>query len=513
MKRIFLTVFAVCSVLMANPMQWRGVMIDVSRHFFPMEELYRQIDIMGNYGLNVLHLHLTDAAGWRMEIKQYPRLTEIGAWRTRALWKEWWNMRAYSDSISGYGGYYTQEQLRQLVLYAQSRGVTIVPEIEFPGHSEEVCAAYPQVAFNHAEMDMSNPETFRFMYNILKEVADVFPSEYIHCGGDETATQRDQYPPAIRRMNEMVRSMGRRMIVWDEALTDNPTDSTIVIMVWRDAGYARKAMDMGHDVIMCPSSHCYLDSYQDSPATQPEAMGGYRPIERVLGVRDLIPEGHSRGRLLGVQANLFTEYVPSCELLQYQLWPRALAIAEVGFHRKRPVRQFRKWTMHVADSLRAAGVNAFDLRNELGQRPQASKPVMHLARGCKVVFGENCRYSDAYAASGDNALTDGIQGTWNNNDGRWQGFCCNLDITIDLGRERAVSEVSLPFMQITGPGIFLPQQVWCNGILMQHDAAPDRPYSIRTYTLKQKTRTRYIRIKAQRIPHAGWLFVDEITVK
>lgn len=197
-------------------------MIDVSRHFVPLDELYREVDIMSHYGLNTLHLHLTDAAGWRMEIKAYPRLTEVGAWRTRQTWKEWWNkpekqdgqdlsyVRAYSDSKSGFGGYYTQDELKGLVKYAQAKGITIVPEIEFPGHSEEVCAAYPEVAFNHAEMNVSKEETYKFMETILKEVAEVFPSKYIHCGGDETATQKEQYAGAIRRMNSIVRALAAR---------------------------------------------------------------------------------------------------------------------------------------------------------------------------------------------------------------------------------------------------------------------------------------------------------------
>ena len=531
MKRTFLPHFLLtfCCVLLCSGsvpfVQWRGVMIDVSRHYYPVQELYRQVDIMSNYGLNVLHLHLTDAAGWRLEIRKYPRLTQLGAWRTRPVWKDWWELRTYSDSIRGYGGYYTQEQMRQLVRYAQDKGVTIVPEIEFPGHSEAVCAAYPHIAFDHAELDMSNPETFRFMQDVLQEVAEIFPSAYIHCGGDESATQKDAYIPSIRKLNGIVRRLGRKMIMWDEALTDDLADSTIVIMVWRDAQYGARAAELGHEVIMCPSTYCYLDSYQDAPATQPETMGGYRPIDRVLEVRNVLP----KERLLGLQANVFTEYVPTVQLLEYQLWPRALAVAEIGMRCNRPLQRFRKWAMHVADSLRAAGVNAFDLRNEQGQRPQALRKTGHLARGCSVTFGNGCRYSSIYPASGDNALTDGMQGTWNNNDGRWQGFCCNMDITIDLGRERTVSQVTLPFMQITGPGIFLPLAVtvgFDNGAESpMHQAldgcAPNAvaavagttPYAIAAYSYTGKTRTRYIRIRAQRIARGGWLFADEVIVR
>ncbi len=529
MRRFLISLCALCASLLSfsqpsqpKPLPWRGMMIDVSRHFVPLDELYREVDIMSHYGLNTLHLHLTDAAGWRMEIKAYPRLTEVGAWRTRQTWKEWWNkpekqdgqdlsyVRAYSDSKSGFGGYYTQDELKGLVKYAQAKGITIVPEIEFPGHSEEVCAAYPEVAFNHAEMNVSKEETYKFMETILKEVAEVFPSKYIHCGGDETATQKEQYAGAIRRMNSIVRGLGRKMVVWDEALSDSEADSSIVIMVWRNADIGKKALSLGHQVVMCPGSWCYLDSYQDAPATQPETMGGYRPLKHIWDFgKEIAP---FRDKLLGAQVTLFTEYVPTVSLLQYQLWPRALAMGEIGLGRTRSYKDFHRWATHVTDSLRKAGVNAFDLRKEIGERPEYFKKVKHLAIGGKVKFNGDCRYSDVYKAGGDNALVDGLQGTWNNNDNRWQGFCCDLDITIDLGKERAVHGVSMNFMQLTGPEIFFPEQVTVNGVPCA--ASPkDLPYSICDYTLSKKQTTRFLHIQAKRSPRKGWLFVDEVIVK
>ena len=529
MRRFLISTFALCATLFsfastnhATPLAWRGMMIDVSRHFVPIDELYREVDIMSHYGLNVLHLHLTDAAGWRMEIKAYPRLTEIGAWRTRQVWKDWWNkpansdgqnlsyVRAYSNSKDGFGGYYTQEQLKGLVKYAQGKGITIVPEIEFPGHSEEVCAAYPEVAFNHAEMNVSKDSTYLFMKTILKEVADVFPSQYIHCGGDETATQKEQYHQAISRMNSIVRSLGRKMVVWDEALSDDKADSSIVIMVWRNPETGLKALELGHKVVMCPGSWCYLDSYQDAPETQPETMGGYRPLRHIWEFgKEIAPY---RDKLLGAQVTIFTEYVPTVELLQYQLWPRALAMGEIGLGKTRSYKAFHKWATHVTDSLRQAGVNAFDLRKEIGERPEYSKKAKHMALGSKITFNGNCQYSPNYSAGGDQALVDGLQGTWNNNDGRWQGFCCDLDIAIDLGKERTVHSVAMNFMQLTGPEIFLPEEVTVNGEPCK--AQPkDLPYTICNYTLSKEQTTRYLHIKAKRSPKKAWLFVDEVIVK
>lgn len=525
-------------------MEWRGLMIDVSRHFYPMDVLKRQIDLMGNYGLNVLHLHLTDAAGWRLEIKKYPRLTDLGAWRTHQTWKEWWALRpratedtkgnewfapAFSDAQNGFGGYYTQEEMRQLVAYAQERGITIVPEIEFPAHSEEVVAAYPWVGYNHAEMDMSKDSTYKFMADVLAEVADIFPSPYIHVGGDESATQKGLQPEAMRRIQKIVEDLGRRMIVWDEGLTDNPADSAQIIMVWRNPDTATEAIRLGHDVIMCPSNWCYLDSYQDRPTGQPEAMGGYRPLSHIYEVpldSALSAQETSTGRLLGIQACIFTEYVPTPENLEYQIWPRALAIAERGLGRTRSYEEFHQWAVGVADSMRQAGINAFDLRNEYGQRRESLQPVENLARGAKVIY--NNPYNSFYKAGGDSTLTDGVCGTWNNNDQRWQGFIRDIDLVVDLGQECEVSSVELSFLQILGPEIFLPAEVSVapmdkadadgtsvSYIQLMDSTLADVPFVVQPYKIdiEPQTKSRYLHITAKRTPRRGWLFLDEVVVR
>lgn len=532
-------------------LEWRGVMIDVSRHFYPVDVLKRQIDLMGRYGLNVLHLHLTDAAGWRIEIRKYPRLTDVGAWRTAGTWKEWWASRpraaegtegvewfapAFSDSTNGFGGYYTAEQMRELVAYAEERGVTIVPEIEFPAHSEEVVAAYPWLGYNHAEMDMSKDSTYMFMADVLAEVAEIFPGPYIHVGGDESATQGGLQPEAMRRIQSIVEGLGRRMVVWDEGLTDEPGDSAQIIMVWRSPETASKAIRLGHDVVMCPSNWCYLDSYQDSPAEQPEAMGGYRPLSHIYEMpldSALHADSVSAGRLLGIQACLFTEYVPSPELLEYQLWPRALAVAERGLGHTRPYGAFRRRAEEVADSMRRAGINAFDLKNEFGQRREALDTVGHKARGAAVTY--RSPYNSYYCAGGDSTLTDGVCGTWNNNDRRWQGFIRDLDIVVDLGAADTVSAVELAFIQILGPEIYLPADVTVS--LLGDSAMPagegetgrclasrtvvtpaamtDTPFAVQTFTASFDAGQpcRHIHVTARRGARGGWLFLDEVVVR
>nr|MCR5181048.1 family 20 glycosylhydrolase [Bacteroidaceae bacterium] len=262
-------------------------------------------------------------AGWRMEIKRYPVLTEQAAWRTAQRWETWWNdgQRRYATQQTGFGGYYTQEELRQLVAYAAERGVTIIPEIEFPAHSEEVTAVLPHLActgtpYTSADFCIGSDSTYLFMADVLHEVCEVFPSPFIHLGGDEAGGKHWKTCPrckgltqtdAMRRVNEIVRSLGRRMICWDEVLTDEPLDTSIVIMVWRDPATAQRARQRGHEVIYAPGRYCYLDKYQDQPSTQPRAMGGYLPVDSIY--RHLRSMAEKGGHSLGLC--LWTEYVPT----------------------------------------------------------------------------------------------------------------------------------------------------------------------------------------------------------
>lgn len=512
---------------------WRGVMIDVSRHFLPINYLYKEIDALSRFGLNRLHLHLTDAAGWRMEIKSRPRLTEVGAWRTHKTWSEWWQGdRGYSDSSVGFGGYYTQDELRHLVVYAALRGVEIVPEIEFPAHSEEVVAAYPEVGNSKAELDMSNPATYRLMRDILEEVADVFPSRYIHVGGDEAATQHDLQPEGMRRMKQIVDSLGREMIVWDEALTDNPCDSDMVIMVWRDVSTALKAARLGHKVILCPGKYCYLDKAQDAPLTQPRAAGGYLPLDSVYGLPNPLDDTSLGDRLLGVQANVWTEHIDNPNYLEYMLWPRAFAIAELGregLTQKRDYGAFRRRALKAVDCLhKEFSINAFDLSREIGERKNTVSAVEGetLAETDeKVCVTYNTTPHRAYPGSGDRCLVDGFLGGWNNNDGRWQGFIGRggMDVTLDLGSRQNIGSISGDFLQSCGPEIFFPYKIQIevsdNGenFCLLYEKEYKDIYAVEFEDYRQlgwrgEAEARYVRLKALPGARQGWVFCSEIIV-
>ena len=542
-----------CDITDAPAYKWRGLMLDVSRHFFPLSHLKKQIDVMAEYKLNRLHLHLTDAAGWRMEIKRYPRLTERAAWRPQALWKDWnkqGNRYCTADSTGAYGGYYTQDELRELVRYASDRGIVIVPEIEMPGHSEEVLTAYPELSCTHelykqADFCPGNVGTYDFLENVLREVMDVFPSPYIHVGGDEAAKKSWADCPRCRQkmkelgidkvdglqahliahMGRFLSEHGRQLVGWDEVIAGNLAENTTV-MVWRGTDLAHEAIKHGYDVVLSPGTYCYLDSYQDSPKVQPEAIGGFLPTERVYSFvpgSDLPAE--ERKKITGVQGNLWAEYIPTPQHAEMMLWPRALALAEIGWNgtEEKNWPEFRKRALQQVEHLRAEGVNAFDLKNEMGERKEKLTPAKHKALGAKVTY--NKAYNRYYPAAAEATLTDGKFGGWSHGDGNWQGFIGKgcFDVTVDLGRVQTVSSVATDFLQSCGPEIFYPSQytVWLSTDGKDFTQVLDRSYpskkepaiDMQQLAWKGHRSARYIRIKAEPSTFGGWLFVDEVIVK
>ena len=469
---------------------YRGIMLDVSRHFFDADFLKRQIDVLAAFKINRLHLHLTDAAGWRLQIDRYPRLTELAAWRPQRLWKEWWKgARRYvmEGAPNAYGGYYTKEEIRDLVDYARKRQITIIPEIEMPSHSEEVLTAYPELSCTHelykpSDFCVGNEKTFEFLEQVLTEVMELFPSEYIHIGGDEAPKTDWRTCPLcqkrikdeglkdekglqsylVHRIEKFLNAHGRKLLGWDEILEGGLAPNATV-MSWRGTEGGIEAVKSGHQAIMSPGQYCYLDGYQDAPHTQPEAIGGYLPLSKVYGY-DPIPQEltpQEQQLIIGVQGNLWTEYVPTEEHAEYMLYPRALAIAETGWTQpeNKSWKRFHHKAVQVTKDLRKAGYQAFPLEREFGNRPGAGEILKHKARNKPVTY--NARYWGTYPAGGDKALTDGLRGGWNYNDGFWQGFVSQkrLDVTIDLGSLTDIQRIQADFMQICGPEVYLPAHV------------------------------------------------------
>ena len=342
---------------------WRGMHLDVGRHFFPVDFVKRYIDLIAMHKMNRFHWHLTEDHGWRIEIKKYPKLTEIGAWRKESLVGHYNDKPHRFDGLR-YGGFYTQDEIRDVVDYATARFITVVPEIEMPGHSEAALAAYPELGCTdgpfevekvwgiHEDVYCAGKETtFEFLQNVLTEVMALFPSTYIHIGGDECPKTRwkahdldqkrmkeenlkDEHELQsyfVKRIERFLSSHNRRLVGWDEIL-EGGLPPAATVMSWRGYEGGIKAANSGHDVIMTPTSYCYFDYYQSKDKeSEPLAIGGFLPLEKVYLFEPIPPEIdlEKAHHILGGQGNVWTEYIKTESHLEYMAMPRMSAMAEV----------------------------------------------------------------------------------------------------------------------------------------------------------------------------------------
>ena len=351
---------------------WRGLMLDVSRHFFSKEYILKTLDRMAMLKLNTFHFHLVDNEGWRVEIKKYPKLTEIGAWRVDQEDKLWGertpnSANAFANPATApkkYGGFYTQEDIKEIVAYASARGITVIPEIEMPAHAMSAIAAYPELSCHKRPIGVPSgavwpitdiycagqEETFTFLEDVLTEVMELFPSKYIHIGGDEAthtewekclkcqARMKDHHLKDvhqlqsyfIKRINDFLLSKGRTLVGWDEIM-DGGLANNAVVMNWRGIEVGKKALEQGNPVVL--TSDCYIDNYQGPPDYEPQANGSYLPLKTLyhysLEKENLSPE--LQKKVLGTQANLWAEYIATPEHSEYMLFPRLLALAEISW--------------------------------------------------------------------------------------------------------------------------------------------------------------------------------------
>jgi hexosaminidase len=343
---------------------WRGAHLDVSRHFQPKEFVKKYIDLLALHKMNRFHWHLTDDQGWRLEVRKYPRLTEVAAWRSETLIGR---HRLIGQSFDGrrHGGFYTQEDVREIVAYAADRFITVVPEIEMPVHSQAVIAAYPELGVTTDKVEPrtiwsispyilnAEPSTIAFMHDVLSEVLELFPSPWIHVGGDEAVKTQWQESPRIqariaelglkneeelqswfiRQMDTFLTARGRRLIGWDEILEGGLAENATV-MSWRGTEGALAAARSGHDAVMSPTSHTYFDYYQvKDTAREPLNIGGFLPLETVYTWEPLPADLESQfhKHILGVQGQLWTEYLPTPKAVEYNAFPRLTALAEVAW--------------------------------------------------------------------------------------------------------------------------------------------------------------------------------------
>lgn len=533
---------------------YRGLHLDVSRHFFDKEEVFKLLDAMAFYKFNTLHFHLTDGGGWRIQIDKYPKLTTDAAFRTQSDWRDWWDgqdRKYLKEGTEGaYGGYYTKEDIREMVSYAAQKHINIIPEVEFPGHSDEVFAAYPELCcqgktYTSSDFCIGNPKTFQFMEDVLTEIIDLFPSEYIHIGGDEAGKGNWKKCPKcqalmkkenlkdvdelqsymIRQAEKFLLSKGRKMIGWDEILEGGLAPEAIV-MSWRGEGAGFKSARMGHDVIMTPGEYMYFDFYQADPRKQPYAIGGYTPVKKVYSYnpipKDSLTAEESR-HFLGVQANTWTEYIPTPEHLEYMMFPRALAVAEIGWtpQEKRDWKGFKPRLNAHIPILERMGLHPFTLSYEIdfhsevdtitkqikvsldaerhpaeiryttdGTTPTASSPLytgeivvkdsanisaaifeggklmgqpsekrVDYHRGIGKSIQYNSRLYPGYMAGGNQALLDGVRGGLTYLDKCWQGYLNDLDCVVDMGEVTDIHSVTSNWMQLKGPWVYQPSNV------------------------------------------------------
>lgn len=539
--------------------KYRGMHLDVSRHFFSKEFILKFIDVMAMYKFNTFHWHLTDDNGWRLEIKKYPLLTEVCAWRVDHENQPWRDRDPQGlDEKATYGGFYTQDEVREVIKYAQSKYIKIIPEIEMPGHTSEVFAAYPELSCTGKKLNVipgsywpntdifcaGKEETFAFIQNVLDEVIELFPSEYIHIGGDEAdKTEWEKCPLCqkrmrdeglknehelqsyfIKRIEKYLVSKGKKMIGWDEILEGGLAPEATV-MSWRGMQGGIDAAKQGHDVIMTPVSHCYFDYYQADPEFEPKAIGGFTSLKKVYFFEPIPPEltEEEAKHVLGAQANIWTEFIPTPEHAEYMAMPRMLALSEVVWtpKKKRKWRHFNRklqthfkildnkninyskgsYKVNITSEADTSGIYNIKLDSEIwkakiyytldGSEPdttstfytdifeisktttikagvfvdgklieKASVQTINIHKALGKEIKLTHTFSHRYTGGSDKALIDGVQGGNIHHNGLWQGFSGkDLEAVIDLGKLTEFSHLEAGFFQREASWIFFPTAV------------------------------------------------------
>jgi hexosaminidase len=383
-----------CEIKDEPRFSYRGMHLDVGRHMFPVASIKKYIDMLALHKMNTFHWHLTEDQGWRIEIKKYPKLTETGAFRKETLIGHG-SKKPFKFDGKPYGGFYTQDEVKDIVTYAKSRFITVIPEIEMPGHAVGALASYPEFSCTGGPFEVytrwgvvedvfcaGKEDTFTFLEDVLAEVSELFPSKYIHIGGDECPKARWEKCPLcqkrmkdeglkdenelqsyfIQRMEKYLTSRGRKLIGWDEILEGGLAPEATV-MSWRGTTGGIAAAKQKHDVIMTPNKFVYLDYYQCDPQGEPLAIGGYLPLEKVYSYNPMPEEltSEEQKHILGVQGNVWTEYISTPEHMEYMAFPRAFAIAEIGWTPER-LRDFEDFLSRLAvliERYNALGLNYF----------------------------------------------------------------------------------------------------------------------------------------------------------
>ena len=550
------TILLRCALIKDTPrFSYRGMHLDVSRHLFSVDFIKKYIDILAQLKMNTFHWHLTDDQGWRIEIKQYPELQKVAAFRDETLIGHYNDAPQKFDGKK-YGGFYTQEQVKEIVNYASERHITVIPEIEMPGHSQAAIAAYPNLGCTGKPTKVATKwgvfediycpkeETFTFLEHVLDEVMPLFPGKYIHIGGDEAPKTRwkackhcqalikkkdlkDEHGLQsyfIARMEKYINSKGKSIIGWDEILEGGLAPNATV-MSWRGTKGAVEAAKAGHDVIMTPTSHAYFDYYQSDNEAEPLAIGGYLPLEKVYNFNPIPKEltKEEAKHVLGVQGNLWTEYISTPEQAEYMVFPRVIAMAKVAWSDSN-IENYEEFAYRLSlfhKRLDAQNVNyanhLFEIEGEITKQNEQlvfnlqttikdkiiryttdeSSPTItsstytrylpiegstvlkaavfnekeklgrnftlvynnHKAVGATITIDQ--KPHRAYAGSGKEGLINGVSGSNSRyGDKEWLGFWGkDITIKIDLGKPTKISSVSTRFYNANGQWLYVPKEI------------------------------------------------------
>lgn len=543
---------------------YRGLLFDLVRHFHGKEFIFRQLDLMSSLKMSVLHLHLTDNEGWRLELDCAPEMTREAAFGDSLFFHtilsrsplrfatepEGYVSGTVYDRNSVYGGYFSKQDIREIIDYAAARHIEIIPEIEFPGHNKALLHVHPEF-FCRGEHGVDNvicagdDAVFDFFFKVLEEVMDLFPSQYLHIGGDEASKAnwlkcshcqermraeglKDVYELqsyCIRRMDSFISAHGKKMIGWDEILEGGLSENATV-MSWRGTEGGLESIKKGHDVIMTPNTYYYLDYGQDSPFKEPVAFNTYLPLERVYSYEPEAEIESGASHLLGVQGNLWSECVITDEHFEYMLYPRAFAIAETGWSPKgsKDYASFRERAVALCKQLKGQ-YNCFDLDNEAGDRPEASVKRPCITQNAKAVLYSAGKSSIPAEGKDVSGLVDGYLGGWamKGSDDWIDAGRYATTVDIDLGEIKDIHYVGAEFVDYNLRGMGAPQdtEFYFSADGVQYELAPvpqlklnsDRKYySIVTAGGTVEAKARYVRLRFNTGKAKNRVYLGEIII-
>ena len=539
-----------CQTIEDSPrFPYRGLLFDVSCYYFDIEFIKKQIDAMSYYKMNKFLWYITGDGGWRIEIPQYPWLSEKAGWRTEKNYAKWIKSEegfCSSNTNKCYGGTYSPKEIKHLVEYAQNRFVEVIPVIEIPCFSERLKETYSE-HLPCSEVSAGKEDSQAIMLNnIVDEVVKLFSAKTIYIGNGETSGSRttecvsclprvavgseiESQTPKNRLLHSIQNHLKKKniqLIIWESSVRANIDTSKTMVVAWHETEEAMKAAELGYNVIVASAPNFSLDYYQSNPTTEPVGMSGFLPLESVYQFNPISTSYKElSNQIKGIQANMWTAYSENAEQVEYMLYPRLLAVSEVAwsYPSRKSYIDFRHRIQHAYRHLQSANYNYFDIREESLIRPGTDITLNSIAKHKPVKYFS--MYDERFPGGSTSTLTDGEQGGWSYQDGRWQGFQgIDFDVMVDLGESTSVTEISATFISDPIGNIYTPFAVQImisddgeNYQLLSGINNPSKNieegYKLIPFAWRGNTKSRYIRyIGKYNGPSNGWIFTDELII-